>query len=285
MSKTPTPGRGPGDRARLAQTLHDARKRLDMSGTEAGRLANLSQSKISKIERQALLPSIEDVQTLCRIYDIRNEERDELMALVTGLRAESRVRVILARGVTEMQRRVGQLEKSATLIRSFQPTMVIGLLQTPAYMRCVFETPDSQELSGEVVDDATAAREARQRVLADPTKRFVLIMTEGALRWQAQSGQVMAEQLDAIADTSLPNVQVGIVPWTTPAHLFPKHGFHLYDEDAVVVGTETATATMTGSSDIATYVELFHMIEGITVFGDEAREHFRRIAGEYRELG
>lgn len=285
MSTNTAPGRGPGDRARLAHTLRDARTNAGLSGIEAGRRAGMSQSKISKIERQFLLPSIEDVQTLCRVYEMPADERDDLAALVAGLREESRTRVILARGVAEMQRRIGQLEGSSSLIRTYQPTMVIGLLQTPAYMRCVFGTTDSFELSEQEVDDAVLAREARQRVLADPAKQFVLIMSEGALRWHAGSAQVMAEQVDAIQEINLPNVRVGIIPWTAPVNLFPKHGFHLYDNDAVIVGTETATATITGAADIATYVELFEMLEKIAVFGDEAREHFARISEEYRELG
>lgn len=284
MSKNPASGRGPGDRARLAESLRAARKRRDLSGIEAGRRAGMSQSKISKIERQFLLPSVEDVETLCRVYEIRNEERDELVALVVGLREEASVRVILARRVAEMQRRIGQLEESASLIRSYQPTMVIGLLQTPDYMRCVFGTADSHALSPDEVDEAVRVREARQRVLADPNKQCVLIMSEGALRWHVGSAHVMAEQLDAIAEVELPNVRLGIIPWTTPVQLFPRHGFHLYDDDAVIVGTETATATMTGAADIATYVELFDMLEQVAVFGEEAREHFARIAADYRRL-
>lgn len=66
--------------------------------------------------------------------------------------------------------------------------------------------------------------------------------------------------------------------------LFPRHGFHLYDSDAVVVGTETATATMTGPADIATYTELFEVLEALACFGAEAQHHRGRITGEYRQL-
>lgn len=257
---------------------------MDLSGTEAGRRAGMSQSKLSKIERRFLLPSVEDVEALCRVYEIPGEDRDELLALVVGLREEARTRVILARGVAEMQRKIGQLEESAKVIRSFQPTMVIGLLQIPAYMRYVFGIPDSRALSQDEVDEAAAAREARQQVLANPTKEFVLIMTEGSLRWQVGSPQLMAKQAEAIAAVDLPNVRVGIVPWTTANDRFPLHGFHLYDDDAVIVGTETATATITGPADVATYVELFAALESRAAFGDEAREHFLRVAEEYRSI-
>lgn len=284
MTKNPAPGRGPGARARLAETLRDARTRMNLSGVEAGRRAGMSQSKLSKIERRFLLPSVEDVEALCRVYEIHNEERDHLVALVVGLREEQSTRVILARGVAEMQRRIGQLEGSASLVRTFQPMMVIGLLQTPPYMRYVFGIPDSRALSSGEVDEAVLAREARQRSLENPAKEFVLIMTEGSLRWQVGSPQLMADQVDAVASVDLPNVKVGIIPWTTPVDQFPMHGFHLYDDDAVIVGTETATATMTGAADIAAYVELFDMLEALAVFGDEARENFERIAADYRSL-
>jgi transcriptional regulator with XRE-family HTH domain len=288
MTRPPTEsaGRGPGDRIHLAQALAEARRRLGLSGAEAGRRAGMSQSKISKIERGYLLPSPEDVEALGRLYELSSEERSRLVAIATGLRAESRTRIILTRRVAEFQRRIGELERSASLIRTFQPTMVIGLLQTAAYMRCVFGTPDSQALSGQEVDEAVQAREHRQRVLADPSKTFVLIMSEGALRWQAGSAAVMAEQAHELADAAvqLPNARIGIVPWTQPMRFFPRHGFHLYDDDAVIVGTETATATITGEADIAMYVELFEALEELAVFGEEAQRHFARIARDYWDL-
>jgi transcriptional regulator with XRE-family HTH domain len=282
---TPPAGRGPADRVRLAAALREGRRHAGLGGIEAGRRTGISQSKISKIERGFLLPSVEDVATLCRVYDVGTEERDDLVALVAGLREEASAKVILSRGVAEMQRRIGQLETSSTLVRSFEPALVIGLLQTEPYMRLVFGIPDSQELSAKAVDEAVEARAARQLALDDESKRFVLIMSEGALRWQAGSAALMAEQVEAIAAAAeRPNVRVGIIPWTIPVRFFPRHGFHLYDEDAVIVGTETATATMTGAADIATYVDLFTALESSAAFDDTAAEHLARIAREYQQL-
>lgn len=283
---TPSPSRGPGDRTRLARALRDARRRKGLAEAEAGRQAGMSQSKVSKIERGFLLPSAEDVKALGEVYDLPASQRHELTDLVTELREEARYRVILARGMAEMQRRIAQLESSAVLVRSFQPAMVIGLLQTPAYMRCVFGTEvHGPAISADDVDAAVAAREARTRLLDDQSKSFILIMTEGALRWQADSPAVMIEQIEAIADAAMrPNVRVGIIPWTTPVRLFPRHGFHLYDADAVIVGTETATATMTGAADIETYIDLFNALAELAAFDDAAREHLARISDDYRNL-
>ncbi|MFE1080275.1 Scr1 family TA system antitoxin-like transcriptional regulator [Nocardiopsis alba] len=103
---------------------------------------------------------------------------------------------------------------------------------------------------------------------------------------QAGSPEVMVEQIEDIARvvTQAPNAVVGVIPWTRPTHVFPGHGFNIYDEDAVMVGTETATATLTGTADISTYVELFGELEKLADFGDEAVAHLERIAAEYRQL-
>jgi transcriptional regulator with XRE-family HTH domain len=260
----------------------ESRHRAELSGMEAGQRAGMGQSKISKIERGALLPSISDVEVLCRVYEVHEETRNELLALISGLREEAKARIVLARGASTMQRRIGQLEDSATLFRSFQPTMVIGLLQTPAYMQVVF----SRRVEAVEAAKTVAARESRQRVLSNPGKQFVMVMTEGALRWQAGSPGIMVEQIDAIIEvaTSFPNVRIGIIPWTTAVRVFPLHGFHIYDGDAVGFGSAMAAATVTGASDVATFVDLFEAIEAVAVFGDEAVEHFKRIAQEYRDL-
>jgi|1186.fasta_scaffold56825_2 hypothetical protein len=93
--------------------------------------------------------------------------REELLALVTGLREGASAKVIRARNVAETQRRIEQLERSATRLHSFQPTMVIGLLQTRAYQRIVFGTPDSHALPEGELEQAVAARTQRQTVLDD----------------------------------------------------------------------------------------------------------------------
>ena len=51
----------------------------------------------------------------------------------------------------------------------------------------------------------------------------VLLMSEGALRWQAGSPEVMLEQIAAIsAAIDLPNVDVGIIPFSAPRDVLPE---------------------------------------------------------------
>ena len=271
------------NRARLAAQLKELRIAAGLGGVEAGRLASISQSKISKIENMLLRASPDDVRELCRVYGAPPQQQQVLVRLASSLRSETVEprRVTLSRGAHSMQRRIRSLEASAALLRSFQPCMVIGLLQTEAYARLVFGVSSS----GPDVDRAVAARMERQATLRDQVPHAVLIMTEGALRWQAGSPQVMIEQLEAIAEaTKLPNVQVGVIPYSTPVAIFPRHGFHLYDSDAALVGTETGTATIVDSGDVTRYEDLFVRLEELCATGDDARAELSRIADDYRAL-
>jgi transcriptional regulator with XRE-family HTH domain len=269
--------------ARLAAELRELRAAAGLGGIEAGRRAGISQSKISKIENQVLRPSPDDVRALCRVYGVPAERLENLVRLAESLPSETVEprRVTLSRGAHNMQQRIRRLEASASLLRSFQPCMIIGLLQTDEYARLVFGVSSS----GPDLDKAVAARLARQATLRDQVPQAVLLMTEGALRWQAGSPQLMTRQLDAIANAAeLPNLQVGIIPYSTPVTIFPRHGFHLYDSDAVIIGTETGTATILDNDDIARYEQLFARLHDYAVIGEAALKVLKRIGDEYANL-
>jgi hypothetical protein len=83
--------------------------------------------------------------------------------------------------LTERQREIGELEKEATSICVFQPTMVPGLLQIADYARRVMGHGNLSDQAD--IDAAVQKRLERQTILYDQTKRFVLL-TEIALRWR-----------------------------------------------------------------------------------------------------
>ena len=271
--------------ARLSARMKEMRLAARLGGIEAGRRADpqISQSKISKMERQLLRWPPEDVRALCLVYGASAEETDQLERLARSLRTDVLVpsRVVLSRGARWQQDRIRQLEESAGLLRSFQCSMVIGLLQTPAYAGLVFGAGLPADEAGQAVE----ARMQRQESLRKRLTHAVLIMTEGALRWCAGSPQVMIEQLGAIAAAArLPNVEIRIIPYSAVADFFPRHGFHLYDSDAVLFGTETGLATITDGREVVKYEKLFGKLSRISVTGDDALAVLDRIAGDYRSL-
>lgn len=108
------------NRTRFARALRELRRNAGLGGVQAGRLAGMSQSKISKIENGELRPSVKDVRVLCEVYRAAPTDRDELIQLASELQQESRrSRVVLASGASRLQRRIARMEASASLMRSF----------------------------------------------------------------------------------------------------------------------------------------------------------------------
>jgi len=265
--------------------LRALRAAARLTQTEAGDRAGLGQHAVSRLERGLYRPTGDEAAALAAAYGAPAGDQERVRRLAEEVKTETvPARVILSRGAASQQRRIGQLEASSSRIRAFHPSVIHGLLQTPAYMRVVF-TPGGgiDELEAE---RAVAARVDRQRILDEPGRRFTFVQTEGALRFQVGSAELMAEQLGHLAEltTRADQLRIGVIPWTVPARILALHGFHLYDRRAVTVGTKTAHAILTEQYDIDVYEELFAEFERLAVFGVEAAGLLRRIAREYRNL-
>lgn len=269
------------ERARLSTLLRQLRAAAGLTSNESAVRAGFSQSKLSKIENGLLLPSEADVKALCRAYRATAPQRRDAVDLVGRLQTEiDSTRVILQRGAYRKQQQIRRIENDATLFRDFQPTFVLGLLQTPAYMRRVFAglPPDEAERAIEV-------RLVRQQVLHNPAKQFNLIMTEAALRWRPLPPSEMIAQIDHIAAVArLPGVRLGLIAWTTEVSAFPGHAFHIYDDALVIVGTLSATASIRDPRDIKLYTDLFSELEALASHDGEADAVLDRIRTDLERL-
>jgi transcriptional regulator with XRE-family HTH domain len=273
---------GPAGRDWLSRTLRELRVAAKMSGVQAAAAAGLSQSRLSRIESGVFAPAADEITRLCALYRAPAATRRRLLAARRAIRpGQSSARVVISRGSWKMQRRIGQAEENAAEICGYTPTLVNGLLQTAAYARLVLG--GGGDVTGGELDKAVDARMARAAVL-DSGRRMVLIMAEGALRWQAGSAEIMAGQLEHISAVirSHPRARIGIIPQSQPACVFPTHGFSVYDRRVVIVGVWTGTSFISDADDVAEYVKLFAELESLAVFGGEAIRVVSEIAASYR---
>ncbi|MGH3601037.1 MAG: DUF5753 domain-containing protein [Pseudonocardiaceae bacterium] len=142
----------------------------------------------------------------------------------------------------------------------------------------------SHRLAGEELESFVASRAGRQQIL-DTDRQLQKIITEGALRWHVGSPQIMAAQLEHLIKAShRPNLRLGIIPWTRPVHSPALHCFTIFDDRAVIVGTETATAIITDPADVADYDRRHTFYSQYAVVSDSARAVLAKLADEYRAL-
>jgi transcriptional regulator with XRE-family HTH domain len=271
----------------LSRSLLTLRERARLKQTEAAEQAGLTQSKLSRAERGRGLLDDDMLRRLAELYRATPAERDALLELAAVARP-GRVdsRLIMQRGVHHFQERVRKMEAQSALIRSFQPTMVFGVLQTAAYAEAVFSQPGRNRSVGEPSPAELArARTRRFQQLAESRRRQVLIQTAGALDWHVGSPEIMAEQMDQLAKASrLPNVRLGIIPARTRSRVFAQHGFHIYDQRVVSIGTKTAYTLTDHPDDLAEYQALFAELEALAVYDDDVRALLTRVSAEYRAM-
>src|SRR5690348_4965531 len=131
------PDQTTGGRDELSRRLHDLRKAAGLSGIRAAELAETSQAKISRIETGRVVADPDFVDQLCRLYKVPAAERRELVAMAKDVQAGNR-RLVLRRDTAGVQAQIGRIQKQSALVRTFSPSGLPGLLQTPAYIRAVF---------------------------------------------------------------------------------------------------------------------------------------------------
>lgn len=264
----------------IGPTLRRLREERGLSGIEAARLADLSQPIVSRLETGFRVPTVKEVTVLCKVYRADRETRDALLSAAQAMEAGTTSSRIILQNPRRLQERVKRMEEASRLLRSVQTTMVIGLAQIPEYAEAITEP----EFKGTKRADAVQSRLGRQSIL-DTDRQFVLLHTEGALRWHLVSPQMMIDQLAHLTELSWrPNVRAGVIPWDRPTTTYARHTFHLYDSNAAIVTTESGMAVVTDPVQVAVYDHRFATLEDAAVFGDEARAVFARLGDEYRTL-
>ena len=167
------------------------------------------------------------------------------------------------------QHQTRALEAQMTLLKLFQPALIPGLLQTPEYIRVILSRHD---LGEEVLTRTISARIERQQVLYESDKTLHFIITENVLRWRIVSPARMAEQIDRLISLSrLPNIYIGIVPFTAQQTDIANHAFVIRDDRTVTVETVHAEVVVTDPRDVALYVRKFEGFASLALSGDDMR--------------
>jgi transcriptional regulator with XRE-family HTH domain len=183
---------------------------------ELARRTGIHHTSLGRYESGRLTPSVEHLAKILDELDVKDPERERLLALV---RRDSPGQLFA--GVPSSGRQLAQLigyERAAARITDVSPLRLPGLLQTPDYARAVLgEGPD--------IDRRVNMRVERAEILtraAHPVELHALIDSTVLTRPIA-SPAVMREQLRHILQlTSLPTITVQVVPADMPGRS-PHH--------------------------------------------------------------
>jgi transcriptional regulator with XRE-family HTH domain len=263
-------------RQALADQLRDIRLAAGLTGRElAARAGWHSGSKVSKIEHGARPPSADDVRAWCQVCGVPAERAEELLA---EQRAAAGMWVTYQRlnraGLRRAQESVRAVFEQAALIRSYQPRIIPGLLQTAGYTTVMLEiSRDRQGASRDDIAAAVAERMDRQRILIRAGRRFEFVIEEQVLRYRTCATEILREQLRHLHEISrLAQVTLGIIPrHAGRQRVLPSEGFVMFDTGLVIVELVSGVLSVTQPREIAMYTKDFTDLASIAVHGSAAR--------------
>ncbi|MEV8316462.1 helix-turn-helix transcriptional regulator [Streptomyces sp. NPDC059900] len=242
-----------------------------LTGTELAARVGWAQSKVSRLERGQQLATADDLRSFAEGTG-QPEAFDELNAMLQGIESHVRSwRRQLSSGHRAVQDAHNTEHARASVLRGWESSMIMGILQTPDYARSIFSRYAELQHSPKDTEAAVNARMQRQSALYDTSKRFHLIMWEAALHALVCPPSVLAAQLDRLTGTvGMSTVELGIIPLSASLKIPPATAFWMYDDQQVVVETWHAELWLDDAPSVETYVRTWNLLSESAVYGADA---------------
>ncbi len=253
--------------------LRELRQEASLTGRALARLAGLHYTKVSRVENGRQSVTDAEIRSWCTACGA-SDQVPELIAMartVDSLYREWRRQT--RAGLRHLQESSAPLYERTQLFRIYEHTVLPGLFHTAEYSTEIMNywvrllgLPDDAEA-------ATAARLARQKVLRNGRRRFVVILAEQVLRTRLGTPQVMTAQLEHLQEVMRrPNVSVGIIPAMAERYTVAQVPFWIWDDERVTIETISASLEITRPDEITLYATVFDQLRQSAVYGSRARE-------------
>lgn len=284
--------------ARRIMTLHGRRLREELLALRQGRgfkLADVvelaendfTDTTLSRWETGENLPKPTDLRRLLEVYEVSGDTKRELLALLKDARENRRswwapARKSLKKGFADYL----SLERDAQVIRTYQATLIPGLLQTQEYASAVAK--QSVAVDPSEVDQIVGVRMSRQDRLTAKEKPllYFAIIDEAVVRRRVGDRDAMRLQLDHLLDAAnLPNVQLRVIPFRAGAHAAMEGPFSLMEfpePHPTVVYVENATRGLASDeeSDVQPYSMVWGSLNATALDTDESAAFLAQVRDE-----
>ncbi|WP_150134368.1 Scr1 family TA system antitoxin-like transcriptional regulator [Streptomyces hyaluromycini] len=276
---------------RLGGELIKLRIAAGLTQTHAAKALTASTTKVAKMERGWVPVRDPDIRALCELYRIHDPGIvGGLLELATVDRERRKAKGwwddFTIPGV--MQEYVA-LESAATVIKTWQPAFVPGLLQTPDYVRALRQSPAAAMTKSPEPDDRfVEARLARQRRLYDdPPLSLRVTIYEAVLRnFPGGSATAKGQLEELVKAADLPNVALRVFPFAGGTHSGLNGSFNVISfaapgaMDVVYVEAPFAQRWVEGGQGAAAYDELFEKVAACALDEQESVSFLHKLRKE-----
>ena len=196
-------------RRELGTLLKQLRTERGWTAEQVGKWLRFSPSKMSRLETGHRGANARDINDLCDLYGVDDEQRRRLLELAS----KGKQRAWWLPLGLPYSTYVG-LESEAVSISDFSLGFIPGLLQTTDYARAIVRAvlPD---MVPEIVEQRVQGRMARQQLLdRENAPHFEAVIDESALHRVVGRPAVMRAQLERLLELSeRPNVALRVIPY------------------------------------------------------------------------
>lgn len=196
----------------LGTQLRRLREARGVTVAAAGQAIRGSGAKISRMELGRVSFRERDVVQLLTLYGVSaQQEREVFLTLVRRANVPGWWQQYSDVIPSWFEAYLG-LEQASSIIRTYQPQLVPGLLQTQKVARAVIELGCPRQ-SADDIDRKVALRMTRQEILVQPDAPLLWAVFEEASLWRLNKDSTMREQIQhLIAMAELPNVSIQVIP-------------------------------------------------------------------------
>ena len=277
-------------RRRLAAELRRLRHEAGLSIEDVTAGLGWQPSKLSRIENRQVGISTADLRKLFTAYKVADSTlRDQLADMARRATERGWWQSFSSDVVPSALANLIGLETEARTIRSYEPELVPGLLQTEAYARAIMRAWQPSWTASDI-DRRVEIRLGRQDVLrqAAGSPQVNCVINEAVLRRSVGGNEVMHEQVEVLAKERDPaNVTVQVLPFNSGAHPAMAGPFQVltfYDPgDLGVVHLESAMTAnaLERPEELRRYDEIWGALQARALSPEDSRVMMRSYALRY----
>lgn len=270
-------------RRQLGRHLRQLREAAGITVKAAAEGLEWSAPKLWRIEKGLTSMRAFDVKAMCEIYGVDERTTEALISLAKATKDPGWWHAYGETVPVWFELYVG-LEEAASGLRTYEPELIPGLLQTPAYARAIIRT-SRPHLSDEELEHRVELRAKRQRLLhrraPAPPRLDVIISEIALLRMPENSADARAQLLHLAEMASKPRISVGVLPLqpklrrasNTGAFTildFPMKGGRRSEPTTVYCEGLTGALYLDQEHEIAQFEDMWSSIAEESLTGDDA---------------
>ncbi|MBK3533621.1 helix-turn-helix transcriptional regulator [Streptomyces sp. MBT56] len=276
-------------RRQLSARLKELREAADLTMSEVAKTVEINQGTLSRIESGDRGTSPVVVKAMLDCYGVSDTAvREDLLDLVRADQAQKQKWWRKYSAVINTTQYGGylELEASATSLRSYEPQLIPGLLQTADYARKVI-TSMRMDLDAKQIEALVTVRMNRQALLdAENAPKLWAVIDEAAIRRMSGSPAVLKGQLERLLELEpRTNITLQLLPFDAGFHpglygSFMLMGFPEPNPDVVWVENLTNSVYFEGSDDVGRYTEVFDHLRATALGPPETRSRIKNMIKE-----